>query len=74
MAKTFEENIARLEQIVASLEKGDARLAESMALFEEGTALAAACTELLDRAEQQVVRLSKGADGAPVEEPFAAEE
>lgn len=30
---TFEEKIARLEEIVAALEKGDAPLADSLALF-----------------------------------------
>ena len=39
MAKTFEENIARLEEIVAALEKGDAKLADSLKLCEEGTKL-----------------------------------
>ena len=34
--KTFEENMARLEQIVALLEKGDAQLTDSLALFERG--------------------------------------
>ena len=41
---TFEQNIHRLEEIVAALEKGDAPLADSLALFEEGTALIAACS------------------------------
>ena len=36
MAKTFEDNIARLEEIVTALEKGDAKLADSLKLFEEG--------------------------------------
>ena len=40
--KTFEENMARLEEIVALLEKGDAQLSQSLSLFEEGTKLAAA--------------------------------
>ena len=40
--KTFEENMARLEEIVALLEKGDAQLSQSLSLFEEGTRLAAA--------------------------------
>ena len=43
MAKTFEENIARLEEIVAALEKGDAKLADSLKLFEEGTKLVRDC-------------------------------
>ncbi len=71
---TFEQQIARLEEIVAALEKGDAQLADSLALFEEGTKLIAACSKELDRAEQQVVKLMKGPDGAPSELPFADEE
>ena len=71
---TFEQNIRRLEEIVAALEKGDAPLADSLALFEEGTRLIAACSGELDRAEQQVVKLMKGADGAPGELPFADKE
>ena len=68
--KNFEEQIARLEEIVALLERGDAQLAESLALFEEGTKLISACSKELDTAEQKVVKLMKGADGAPVELPF----
>ena len=70
---TFEQNIRRLEEIVAALEKGDAPLADSLALFEEGTALIRSCGALLDAAEQTVVRIKKGADGAPIEQPFEAE-
>ena len=71
---TFEEKIARLEEIVAALEKGDAPLADSLALFEEGTKLIADCSGQLETAEQTVVKLMKGADGAPVELPFADQE
>ena len=71
---TFEQQLARLEEIVAALEKGDAPLADSLALFEEGTKLIAACSKQLDQAEQQVVKRMKGADGAPVELPFETEE
>ena len=72
--KTFEEQIARLEEIVSLLERGDAQLADSLALFEEGTKLIAACSKQLDQAEQKVVRLMKGSDGAPVELPFESTE
>ena len=72
--KTFEENMTRLEEIVTRLEKGDVPLSQSLSLFEEGTRLAAACRTELDQAEQQVVRLMKGPDGAPVETEFASEE
>ena len=71
--QTFEQAIARLEEIVAALEKGDAPLADSLALFEEGTKLIAACSKELDAAEQKVVKLMKGPDGAPVELPFGEE-
>ena len=67
---TFEQQLQRLEEIVAALEKGDVQLADSLSLFEEGTKLIAACTKQLDQAEQQVVKLMKGPDGAPVELPF----
>lgn len=71
---TFEQQISRLEAIVAALEKGDVQLADSLALFEEGTRLVASCSKTLDEAEQKVVQLVKGADGAPLERPFAAPE
>ena len=72
--KTFEENMARLEEIVGKLEKGDAPLSDSLKLFEEGTMLIAQCRTELDKAEQQVVKLMKGPDGAPVENDFLSEE
>ena len=71
---SFEESMKRLDEIVRGLEKGDVTLQDSMTLFEEGTALIRRCTELLDSAEQQVVRLKKGPDGAPEELPFDAAE
>ena len=71
--KTFEEQITRLEQIVSALEQGDVKLSDSLARFEEGTKLIAACSKGLDQAEQKVVKLMKGPDGAPVELPFEEE-
>ena len=72
--KTFEGNMARLEALVAQLERGDAPLSESLALFEEGAKLVSQCRKELDAAEQKVVKLDKGADGAPVESDFTAED
>ena len=72
--KTFEENMARLEEFVGKLEKGDAPLSDSLKLFEEGTKLIAQCRTELDKAEQQVVKLMKGPAGAPVELPFESTE
>ena len=71
---TFEQSIQRLDEIVRHLESGDMPLSDSLALFEEGTGLIAACTSMLDEAEQKVVKLKKGADRAPIEMPFEGED
>ena len=71
---SFEDSMQRLDEIVRALEKGDVTLSDSMAMFEEGTALIRRCTQLLDSAQQQVVRLKKGPDGAPEELPFDADD
>ncbi len=68
--QSFEQAIARLDEIVKLLEKGEAPLSESLTLFEEGTALIAKCGKLLDEAEQKVVMLKKGTEGQPEELPF----
>ena len=73
-SKSFETAMKRLEEIVRTMERGEMPLEQSLALFEEGTALAAACRRELDKAEQQVVRLKKGADGTPEELPFDMED
>ena len=71
---TFEQNMARLEQIVRTLERGDAPLEESLKLFEEGTGLVRACGALLDQAQLQVKKVMVGPSGAPVEGDFTDEE
>ena len=68
--KPLEESMARLEEIVSILERGESTLDESLALFEEGTKLAAACSKQLDQAEQKILKLTKGPDGEPVETPL----
>lgn len=70
----FESSLARLEEIVRHLEKGDMPLSDSLKLFEEGTALLTSCSKLLDDAEQKVVKLKKGPDREPQELPFESEE
>ena len=72
--KTFESQMARLEEIVRLLERGEAPLAESMKLFEEGTKLSAALGKLLDKAEQKVTVVQENLHGEVTERPFDAEE
>lgn len=70
---SFEQSMARLDEIVRHLEKGDMPLNDSLALFEEGTALISSCEKQLDEAEQKVVKLRKGPDREPEELPFEDE-
>ena len=61
---TFEEALARLEEIVRALESGQSKLEDSLALYEEGIRLARACNEKLDGAEQKIKMLSIDPAGA----------
>lgn len=70
---SFEQSMARLDEVVRHLEKGDMPLNDSLALFEEGTALIRSCEKQLDEAEQKVVKLRKGPDREPEELPFEDE-
>ena len=67
---TFEKALARLEEIVRSMESGSAPLDASLSLFEEGVGLVKFCTGELDKAEQKVKILQKGANGEIAEADF----
>ena len=71
--KTFEQSMARLEQIVRAMERGDVALEESLNLFQEGTELVRSCQKLLDDAQLQVKKIMTAPDGSPVEEEFQDE-
>lgn len=64
--KSFEQYMARLEEIVTRLEQGDASLEEALRLFDEGTGLVKTCTGMLDKAEQKIVKLTAGENDEPV--------
>ena len=70
---TFEQSMARLEQIVRAMERGDVALEESLKLFQEGTQLVQSCSKLLDDAQLQIQKVMAGADGSPVMEEFEDE-
>lgn len=59
---SFEEAMARLEEIVKYLESGNAPLDKSLELFEEGVALVKLCNGKLDSAEQKVRFLTAGGE------------
>ncbi len=62
-AATFEQSLSELEERVRTLESGEIALDEALKLFEEGVALARACHEQLEAAEERVAALSRGAKG-----------
>ncbi|NIJ42593.1 exodeoxyribonuclease VII small subunit [Parvibaculum indicum] len=66
---SFEEALAQLEKIVASLESGDVELEKSIDLYERGNALKAHCEARLKAAEAKVekIRLSESGDPAGTE-------
>ncbi len=72
--KKFETAMARLEEIVNDLEKGDIPLDQSLKLFEEGVKLARLCQTRLREAERKVEILLKDAAGNLVKKPFEEEE
>ena len=72
-SKTFEQSMARLEQIVRAMERGDVALEESLKLFQEGTELVRNCGKLLDDAQLQIQKVMTAADGNPVMEDFIDE-
>ena len=68
---TFEDSLARLEQIVSQLETGNLPLEESLRVFEEGVTLARRCARYLEEAEKRIEILTKDEAGALGTQPFA---
>lgn len=69
----FEEAIARLEEVVSSMEKGKLSLDESLTAYREGITLAQFCNRKLDEAEQAISLVGEAEDGTPTEKPFSPE-
>lgn len=60
---TFEQTLARLEQIAASLDRDDLPLEEALKLFEEGIARLREASAALADADGKVRTLIEQADG-----------
>lgn len=75
MAKTptFEQRLARLQEIVEKLSAEEIALEESVALFREGQALAKACGDQLVKARQEVKLLSIDGETLPFIEQITDE-
>ena len=61
--KSFEEALAKLEQITKELEEGNIPLEESLKYFDEGVKLAEYCNSKLNDAQKKVEILLKKNDG-----------
>jgi exodeoxyribonuclease VII small subunit len=71
---SFEDALARLEEIVAQLEAGNASLEDAIAAFEEGTKLSQHCHELLAAAQGKIEKLVETSGGQLTAESFEVEE
>ena len=69
----FEDQLAKLEEIVARLEDEGVGLEESLDLFERGMGLVRSCRERLEKVEQRVAQLMQDEDGKPVTENLDVE-
>ena len=68
--RTFEEQLAALEEMIASMEAGGLSLEESLKRYEEGMKLVSALEEELKQAEQRLTVLRQNADGTEDEIPL----
>lgn len=67
---TFEEALARLQEIVRQLENGDLPLERSLELFEEGIGLFKRCQTELQIAEGRISKLIQTLEGEWSTEPL----
>lgn len=61
--KSFEEALARLDEIATALDRNDVPLAEALALCAEAASLAKYCREQLATAEGKLDKLIEAANG-----------
>lgn len=57
MAKSYEEQINELKEIISKIESGDAGLDESLSLYERGISILRNCEKILEEAELKVTEL-----------------
>jgi exodeoxyribonuclease VII small subunit len=70
----FERDLRRLEELVRKLEEDELGLEESLKAFEEGMKLAGKLAKTLEKAQERVMKLSRGRDEEPSLERFDDDE
>jgi exodeoxyribonuclease VII small subunit len=67
---SFEDALARLEEIVKQLEDGELEIEKALTLFEEGTRLSRICAKKLANIEKRVEILTRDGNGGETLELF----
>ena len=57
-ANTLEQNFAKIEELLAELERSDIGIEEAFRKYSEGMELLKQCDESIDRVEKKVLKLS----------------
>ena len=70
---SFEEALARLEQIVGEMEQGELNLQDLVLRYSEGVTLANQCTQSRSRAEKAMDLLLQDKDGEAMTTPLEIE-
>ena len=71
---SYEQALARLEQIIRAMENDKIPLAESLALYEEGVVVVRRLSAELDDAERKIKILQQNAQGEIVAVDFVTDE
>ena len=71
---SYEQALARLEQIIRAMENDKIPLAESLALYEEGVGIVRRLTAELDDAQRKIKILQQNAQGEIVAVDFVTED
>ena len=64
---TFEDNLKKLETLVARMESGELSLDEMISAFEEGRRLVAGCQKDLDSIRMRIEKVTNAGEAVPFE-------
>ena len=62
VAKTFEQCMSELEQLIERLESGNIELEEALKTYEKGMKLSSQCQKTLKQAEERIAKLQPDAN------------
>ena len=63
----FEDNLKKLEGLVAKMESGELNLDDMIKAFEEGRALVSTCQKDMDSIRLRIEKVTKGGETVPLE-------